>query len=164
MGAAKLNDQNALLSPEVINAFIDGVKKTIETFTSYNVSCGKPSIQKKIEGKADVSAILGMTSGQVKGSLILSFPKKTLFCILDKMLSATHTELNDEASDAVGELTNVVYGTAKNILNSKGWNFEMSIPTVIQGDFVVKQKTNITYLNIPFNVNGHEFNVDLSID
>ena len=47
------------------------------------------------------------------------------------MLGENPGEINDEITDLVGEITNMVTGGAKNILGKKGYDFEMATPVVV---------------------------------
>ncbi len=66
------------------------------------------------------------------------------------MLGEKHTQINAEVSDAVGEMTNMIYGSAKTTLNQLGYNFEMAIPTVISGDFKISHANKGRHVGYSF--------------
>ncbi|RYZ87573.1 MAG: chemotaxis protein CheX, partial [Proteobacteria bacterium] len=100
----------------------------------------------------------------LKGTLLISFSKGSIFHIMQNMLGEKHEELTDEVSDAVGELTNMIYGTAKTALNQMGYNFEMAIPSVIRGSFVVTKANKGATLVIPFELkDGTSFSVKITV-
>ena len=74
-----------------------------------------------------------MSSPQATGTLALSFSEPVILHIATNMLGEPFTEINDEIADLVGELTNMVTGGAKKLLESKGYDFDMATPTVIRG-------------------------------
>ena len=47
------------------------------------------------------------------------------------MLGETITELTSDVGDAVGELTNMISGSARADLDRQGYSFRMALPTVI---------------------------------
>lgn len=87
----------------------------------------------KIRSEVDISAILGMSSPALMGSLGIFFPEKTFLNIVSKMLGETFPELTQEISDAAGEMLNIIYGSARTKINESGHNFSPAIPNVIRG-------------------------------
>ena len=164
MGAEKLDQSNPLLDKRFINAFVEGVVKTVSMMANTEVSTGKPSVEKKFQSKGDVAGMVGMIFGQMKGTMSISFSSASIFLILENMLGEKHTDLDEDVTDAVGEMTNQIYGTAKTALNQMGYGFEMAIPSVITGSFVISKHHNGATLVIPFHLaNGSTFYVDITV-
>lgn len=164
MGAATQH-QNPLLDKNFLNAFVDGVIKTLSLMAATDVKPLAPRIETKFEAKGEVAGMVGMVAGDMKGTLTISYSKEAIFKILENMLGEKHQELTNDVTDAVGELTNQIYGTAKTTLNQMGYKFEMAIPTVIQGQFYISQFHSGTTLVIPFGIIGTEttFFVEVTI-
>ena len=161
MGAEKLQQANPLLDKRFINAFVEGVIKTVSLMAQLEVKPGKPALEPKFQAKGDVAGMAGMIFGPMKGTMSISFDKASIFGILESMLGEKHTEVTDEVADAVGEMTNQIYGTAKTALNQMGYAFEMAIPSVIKGSFTISKHHNGATLVIPFHLsNGSTFFVD----
>lgn len=135
MGEAPRQDGNIFFDKNLINTFIDSVIKTLGDMAQTKVTPGKPSIESKVIVKGEVAGIIGMVAGSSKGTLMICFTNKSAFKIIENMLGEIHTNLTPEVTDAVGELTNMIYGSAKTTLNKMGYSFEMAIPTVVSGDF-----------------------------
>ncbi len=153
-----------LLDKTFINAFIEGVIKTVSLMASTEVKTGKPSVEKDFQAKGDVAGMVGMVFGSMKGTMSVSFPKEAIFLILENMLGEKNTEVNASVTDAVGELTNQIYGSAKTTLNQMGYAFEMAIPSVITGSFTISKTHNGATLAIPFHLNnGTTFYVDITV-
>jgi chemotaxis protein CheX len=164
MGAEKVEKMNPLLDKRFVNAFIEGVIKTVSLMAQTEVTTGKPSVEAKFQSKGDVAGMVGMVFGPMKGTMSISFSKDSIFAILHSMLGETYTEINSEVADAVGEMTNQIYGTAKTTLNQMGYAFEMAIPSVIQGTFTISKNHNGATLVIPFHLsNGSTFHVDITV-
>ncbi|MCX7674312.1 MAG: chemotaxis protein CheX [Bdellovibrionaceae bacterium] len=144
--------QNPLLDKNFLNAFVDGVIKTMSLMASTVVKPQKPLIQNKFEPKGEIAGMVGMVAGPMKGTLTISYTRPAIFKILENMLGEKYTDLTTEVTDAVGELTNQIYGSAKTTLNQMGYQFEMAIPTVIQGQFHISQYHSGTTLVVPFLV------------
>tara|TARA_B110001454_G_C12723156_1_gene435774 strand:+ start:2497 stop:2991 length:495 start_codon:yes stop_codon:yes gene_type:complete len=156
--------QNPLLDKTLINSFIEGVSKTLETMASTKVTFGKPFVEQKFSARGEVAGVVGMVSNEYKATLTLSFPKPAILQILENMLGEKYSDITDEVFDAVGELTNMIYGSAKGTLNDLGYNFEMAIPTVIKGQFIMLQHSKSATLVIPFKLsNQTEFYIEISV-
>jgi chemotaxis protein CheX len=150
--AKKIEEGNPLFDKRLLQAFVDGVIKTLATIAQTEAKVGKPFIEPEFIEKSEIAGMVGMVAPPLKGTLLISFTKTSIFQIMENMLGENHTELSDEVSDAVGELTNMIYGSAKTALNQLGYNFEMAIPTVIRGDFKLSKTTQGATLVIPFNL------------
>lgn len=156
--------QNPLLDKTLINSFIEGVSKTLETMACTKVTYGKPFVEQKFSARGEVAGVVGMVSNEYKATLTLSFPKPAILHILENMLGEKYNDITDEVFDAVGELTNMIYGSAKGTLNDLGYNFEMAIPTVIKGQFIMLQHSKSATLVIPFKLtNQTEFYIEISV-
>ena len=67
------------------------------------------------------------------------------------MLGENPGKINEEVTDLVGEITNMVTGGAKNLLGQKGYEFEMATPMVVSGKgHTISHKANGTKIIMPF--------------
>jgi chemotaxis protein CheX len=164
MGAPKLNTANPLLDKELIQAFIDGVTETLSTMAMTKAQPQKPKIEKGTHNQAEISGLIGMVAGPLKGTMIIGFSGQAACSILEQMLGESYPEVNEEVADAVGELTNMIYGVAKKTLNEKGYNFEMAIPSVIRGKVDIVTASAAPSLVVPFLLeNGSSLFIKLTV-
>ncbi len=164
MAAPNINSTNPLVDKRLINAFIDGVIKTLSNMAQTTVVVQKPSVEKEFTAKGDVAGLIGMVAGSLKGNLTVSFDKLSILTIIENMIGEKHTEINKDVVDCVGEITNMIYGSAKTTLNELGYKFEMAIPTVIQGQFSISQKHSGATLVIPFDLpNKGRFYIEITV-
>lgn len=162
--AQKIENANPLLDKKLINAFVEGVVKTMSLMASTEVTVEKPSIEKQFTAKGEVAGMVGMVAGAMKGTMTISYSKESIFTIIENMLGEKHTQMSEAVSDCVGELANQIYGSAKTTLNQMGYAFEMAIPTVITGSFVISKAHNGATLVIPFQLkNGTKFFVEITV-
>lgn len=112
---------------------------------------------------SDITGFIPMSSPQAVGSLALSFSEKVILHIAENMLGEKFTAIDDEIADLVGELTNMVTGGAKALLEEKGFDFDMSTPTVIRG--MGQQISHVgktgSVIIIPFNTEVGDFYVEV---
>lgn len=163
MGALKVGKSSPLLDRDFVNAFVDGVKKALATTAHTLVTAEKPFVEENYQPQGDVAGVMGMINGDATGNLTISFSRPALLRMVNNMLHCQKTDLDQEVTDAVGEMTNQIYGTAKSTLNQMGYRFEMALPAVIMGQFSLAAKAAKTVV-IPFKMpDGEEFVVALSV-
>jgi chemotaxis protein CheX len=162
--AKKEESTNPLFDKRLLHAFVDGVIKTLATIAQTETKVGKPFIEPEFSDKGDIAGMVGMVAPPLKGTLLLSFSKDSILHIIENMLGEKHTGIDADVSDAVGELTNMIYGTAKTALNQMGYNFEMAIPSVIRGELLVSKSNKGATLVIPFELkNNSVFYVKITV-
>lgn len=164
MGEPKLETMNPLLDKRFVNAFIEGVIKTISTMANTTIKTGKPAVDKAFTSKGEIAGMVGMVAGPMKGTMSISFSQKGICQIVENMIGEKYEKISPEVKDAVGEITNQIYGAAKTSLNQMGYQFEMAIPSVIEGTITVSKYHNGATLVLPFNLdNGETFYVDITV-
>lgn len=162
--AKTVPEANPLFDKKLLQAFVDGVIKTLATIAQTEAKVGKPYIEPEIAEKGEIAGMVGMVAPPLKGTLLISFKKDAICQIMENMLGEKHAEINSEVADAVGELTNMIYGTAKTALNQMGYSFEMAIPSVIRGEFTLSKSTKGATLVIPFELkNSALFHVKITV-
>ena len=164
MGAEKIENTNPLLDKRLINAFVDGVIKTLSSMAQTTVETGKPFIENELSQRGSVAGLIGMVCGSMKGNLTISFEPQAAFTIINNMLGEMPASVDDSVADAVGELTNMIYGSAKTVLNQLGYAFQMAIPTVIRGDYKIVSYHKGASLVIPFKLpDDSKFYIEITI-
>jgi chemotaxis protein CheX len=97
---------------QYINPFIESTIYVLETVSSIKVGAGKPYLKKDAFAKGDVSSVIGLT-GDVNGSISITFQEICILYIVSKMFNENIMELNDDVKDAVEEISNMVSGQAR---------------------------------------------------
>ncbi|VAX19530.1 Chemotaxis protein CheX [hydrothermal vent metagenome] len=152
------------MKPEFINPFLNATINVISTMAMIQPKAGKPYLKKDKKASGDISGVIGLT-GAMKGAIVISFSAGAVCKIVGSMLGEEYNELNDDISDAVGELTNMISGDARRKLAELGHNFEAGIPTIIRGkEHVIESITKGPVIAIPFKVDDDEFVVEASFD
>lgn len=163
MSAAPIQ-QNPLFDKKLITAFVDGVTKTLSTMATTPTTPQKPFIEKTYVAKGEIAGMVGMVAPPLRGQLLISYSKDAILQIYENMIGEKREDIDQDIKDAVGELTNQIYGSAKTTLNQMGYKFEMAIPMVIHGNFTVYQENPGATLVIPFELsNKAVFFVEISV-
>lgn len=166
MTAVKKPEHRALayFDPTLLNAFVDGVKETVKTWAKMEVNVGQPTFERPFESKGDVAGMVGLVFGDLKAILTISFQKEGLLKILSNMFGEVYTEVNDDVAGAAGEFTNTIYGIAIEKLRGSKYDFNMTIPNVIVGNYRITNVHKGAAVIVPFTVEGSHFFVELTVE
>ena len=116
---------------ELINPFIKSTSNVLATMATMDIKEGE-ALECKDLPPADVTGIINMVSDRVEGVLAVSFTKPVIFELTKRLVGIEPTDIDEIVEDMVGDITNMVYGGAKTLLDEEGYNFDMAIPSVIQ--------------------------------
>ena len=149
---------------EYLNALVQTATSTFQTMLSLEAKVGQLSLKKEgIETKADITAVLGM-SGKVRGSIVLAFESKVASQYVKRFLGMDDDLSMDEICDGVGELCNIIGGSAKVELNKFGLDLSISIPNVVIGQGMkIASSTSYPSLCIPFDSELGSFTLEVCL-
>lgn len=137
---------------EFVNPFLASLLNVLKTMASLDLKPQKPRIKKDEVARGDVSGLIGMVGGQSKGSMSITFDEGLALEIMFKMLGEKPNYINEEVTDMVGEITNMVTGGAKRILAESGFDFEMATPIVVSGKgHTIRHQCEGAIIIMPFN-------------
>lgn len=144
-----------------INPFIEAVDTVFTTMLDV-----KPKRKglKVSDGKAKEAVITSLVgfSGQVSGVVVLRFPPPTALSLAGRMLGAELTEMNDEVTDAVAELANMVAGSAKAKFQHDP-PLELGLPTVVDGtSYQLRYPSKSVWLEVPFSSGAGDFTMEVT--
>jgi chemotaxis protein CheX len=145
---------------EHVNPFL---KATVETFSMMigtQVKPGKPSLSKGKGISYDISGVIGI-SGDVKGSVTMSFPEDAAINIVSAFLGEKIDTVDDDTLDAIGELANIVAGYAKKYLD---FDISISLPTVIAGKgLIIREPPDVFAFIVPFSCEFGNFDIGVGL-
>lgn len=133
---------------DYINPFISSLINTFETMLSCPLTRGPLYLRCNETKLHDVSGVIGL-SGHAQGTVVLSLEKEVAVQAAATLLMCEATDLNDEVVDAIGELTNMVAGSAKSKLEE--YQLSISLPSVVLGEgHLVRFPSDVTPICVPF--------------
>lgn len=150
---------------DFINPFLNATLHVLKV--QANVVAVPEKIYLKKSGDSlsgDISGFIGLVSDSFNGSVVISFPQQTFLKIMSEMLGETYTELTKDIIDGAGEITNMIFGQAKTVLNDKGYGIKIAIPSVISGkNHSLSAMTNGPIVVIPFDSPAGKFFVEICL-
>ena len=150
---------------EFIQPFIDATFEVMDTQVDLKVTCDGPTL-KKPEDIQDVQIIgtIALVSDVFTGNISLCFPEQSFLNIVSQMLGEEYTELDDEISDAVSEILNIIFGMAKAELNDQfGHTIQKAIPSVIVGSDIQVRQTESPGIALHFKSELGHFHMEIDM-
>ena len=146
---------------DYINPFISSLINTFETMLGCPLTRGQLYLKTPETHLHDVSGIIGL-SGQAQGTVVLSLDKSVALQATATMLMCETTEINSDVVDAVGELTNMVAGSAKAQLTE--YKLSISLPGVIKGvGHEVCFPSDVKPICVPFTCPWGELKIEVGL-
>ncbi|MFA5863111.1 MAG: chemotaxis protein CheX [Phycisphaerae bacterium] len=144
-----------------VNPFMGAIKNVFKTMLKLDVQFGKPYLKTVEQTSHDVSGIIGL-SGDVVGTVIVSFPRLSAVKIASTFAGTALGDTDEDFSDAIGELANMIAGNAKKDI--EGLNISITTPSVVVGaGHQVKCAKIIPHLAIPCSCPAGSFVVEVGI-
>lgn len=93
----------------LVNPFVEGALHILDTTAFVKVKPDTPFLKRDNKPQGDISGILEI-SGDLKGSAAISFSERCILGIVSAMFGEDMTQINEEITDAVGEISNMIAG------------------------------------------------------
>jgi chemotaxis protein CheX len=144
-----------------INPFIEAVDTVFTTMLDVRPTRKGLKVSDGRTKESVITSLVGF-SGQVSGVVVLRFPPKTALCLAGRMLGVELTDMNDEVTDAVAELANMVAGSAKAKFQHDP-PLELGLPTVVDGtSYQLRYPSKSVWLEVPFTSGAGDFTMEVT--
>ncbi|MEE4356155.1 MAG: chemotaxis protein CheX [Desulfococcaceae bacterium] len=145
----------------LIRPFINATLNVLKTMAFTEALASEPYMKNKETANGDVSGVIGMT-GDHNGSLSVSFPENIILAVVSNMFGEEMKVVDDEIRDAVGEITNMISGQARQELELVDVSLDAAIPTVISGkNHTIKHISSYPIVAVDFVVGEGEFSSEI---
>ena len=136
------------ISVDYINPFLTSAINVFRTMAACELTRGKPYLADGTQTTHEISGVIGL-SGKAIGTVVLSLGEPVALKVTAAMLGEEPPEMNSDVIDAIGELTNMIAGSAKAQLEHL--EMSVSLPSVIVGrNHRVAFPRDIQPIAIPF--------------
>lgn len=155
-----------MLDLNFVNPFILSAVEVLQIQCQLKVEGMKPFLKGREQTPpTPIAGVIGLTSDQFKGAISLKFEEKVYLKLMSNMLGDTYTEITNEIQDGAAELLNMVYGSAKTQLNSKGYSLQRALPTVVRGiDLQTSVSGSAPTIVIPLKSEFGFIFIEISVD
>jgi chemotaxis protein CheX len=151
---------------DVSDAIVAATMEVFTTMLSDDAHAGEAYAERNATGLADgVVSLIGLTGPWLGTGMVTC--SASLACKLSAtLLMAEPGEgqpaVDEEVLDAIAEITNMIIGNVKNMLESRVGELDLSIPTVVYGKNLTTRSMNDgEWIVVPFDCFGGRFEVKL---
>ncbi len=154
----RLDDQ---LSKEITQAVCNAMRMTFDV----EVSSGQTEVGSgMVSLVGDVSGVIGLVQDDLEGTMTICLTFETVRDILPRIVGNSISVTHEMTVDAVGEITNMIFGQIKTELNRRGYGLKLGIPSVVTGrGHFVSQFHRGQYMIVPFYLEGQLFQVHIAV-
>ncbi len=126
---------------------------------------GRPKRKQNDVAKGDVSGLIGMVGTETKGSFSITFDENLALIIMERMVGEKIDKIDPEVCDMVGEITNMIAGSAKNELADQGFDFGMATPIVVSGtNHTISHQVDGPKVILPFMCEDGSAHMEICFD
>jgi chemotaxis protein CheX len=149
------------VNAEHINPFIEAVHAVFRTMLNMNLERGRLYLKQGLQPSHEISGIIGLT-GAAKGTVLLGMGAQVALKATGILAGEHPSHIDAMVIDAVGELTNMVAGSAKAKLEQL--RLSVSLPSVIAGrNHSVSFPTGATPIGIGFESEYGPLSLEVSL-
>lgn len=143
----------------------NAVVQVLNTTFGVNVHLQQSLVGKgSVQFDGDMSGIVGIIQEKLEGTLTVCFPQATIKRLVPLLLGDGIEVTQDVAIDAVGEVTNMIFGQLKTELNGRGFRVRFSLPSVVKGSgSFISHLHEGGYMMLVFDLEGSRFQIHLAI-
>ena len=136
------------VSAEIINPFLSAAANVFQTMLDWELKRGQLYLSEHVHPEFEISGVIGLT-GMYSGTVSLSMGKEAAIEATEIMLGERPGGLDADVVDTVGELINMVAGSAKTQLEK--FSMSLGLPSVIIGvNHSIEFPRGVTPIGIPF--------------
>lgn len=143
-----------------INPFLVSIRNVFDTMLQIPFTIGKPSLKEDAVPRYDISGIIGL-SGSVTGCVVLNLSQELALQLASALMGEKITKMNEECSDAVGEISNMIAGGAKK--DFPGEDNSISVPSIVIGKHQVSYPKGLPVISIPCDTSAGRLAVEVAL-
>lgn len=138
-----------------INPFLQSCVTIFNTAAQTTLTVGKPAVASLTFTEYIFALQVGLT-GDLKGQILLVTTLEKAMSIASKMMMGMPvTELDDMASSALCELSNMIMGNTATLFSTQNIHIDITPPISLMGT-QIKIQSDVTALKIPLMEDGTE--------
>ncbi len=142
----------------------EATQEIFETMIMMEATAGELSPETAKTFHCTVSGMVGL-AGTFKGMLAIHTPNQVAMAITSNFLGMDVDEVNEDVTDAIGELANMLAGSIKLALSDKGRDITLSIPSTISGEeYTISCVAETDRVIVPFATEAGNFCVELQVE
>lgn len=156
------NDKIMIDKGTIVQYMFSAADETFATMLGLQIIPGKASTEKpeNVTDSERIVALIGF-AGSYNGTGMISCSPKLACKLSSIMLTSDLRVIDGEILDAIGELSNVIFGSVKTMLEQQVGQLGLSLPTVVYGRNFWTRSVGEQWIAVPIEVD--ECEIDLRI-
>jgi chemotaxis protein CheX len=150
-----------VLAQEISSAVCNAIRKTFDVEVvpgAFELGEGMVSLV------GDVSGVIAMVQDQLEGTMTLCLTQETVRDLLPQVVGSSIVITHEMAVDAVGEMTNMIFGQIKRDMGARGYSLKLGLPCVVTGKgHFVSQFHRGRHMIVPFHIRGQLLQVYIAL-
>ena len=156
--------QPIVATKDIENAIEFACKDVFSTMLRTELTVGQAQIKTIIEAPSSCVITLVGLAGQWSGTGSLTSSGEFACKMASRLLGAEYESVGEDVLDAVSEITNMVIGNVKTILEEKLGPMGLSTPTAIYGrNFQTRSAHSHDWVVVPFALGESHFSVQICL-
>ena len=149
---------------KVLHAILTSTQSVFSTMLGMDLTAEEPYENKGAANPTDgVVSLIGL-AGPWMGTGSMACSPKLACKVSGALLMTEYPAVDDEVLDAIAEVTNMVIGNVKTIIEEEVGLMGLSIPTVIFGkNFATKSVGSSSWTVVPFTYEGEQLIVQVCL-
>ncbi len=150
---------------EYINPFIEASQTVLKQIAAIDAKLGKVYIKNSPYKSEDLIIMVGLT-GKIRGQAIFSMSRKLGMAIASSMMMGMPvTEFDELSKSAISELANMILGNAATLLYNRGYNIDITPPSLLMGENLQITPNKMQTICIPLIINDTDkIELDISME
>lgn len=142
---------------------VEATQEIFESMLMLQVEAENPLPEKNSTYHCSVSGMIGL-AGLYQGMLAIHSPDDVARSITSNFLGMDVDEVNEDVTDAIGELANMIAGSVKLAFSESGKDITLSIPSAIHGsEYTLQCMADTHWMVIPFVLPEGKFLLELQL-
>jgi len=158
-------DFSFVLGDKLAQDITHAVTQTLGKTFAVEVKPGRYTVgEGSVQLNGDVSGIVGIIQEKLEGTMTACFSIESIRKLVPRLLSSEVEVTQEIAMDAVGELTNMIFGQMKTQMNERGHHVRFGLPTVVRGPgHFISHLHDGQYMIVPFEMENGTFQIHVAI-
>lgn len=144
-----------------INPFLTSARAVIDQMVKVPMTLERPFIRERADGQTMITAVIQL-SGAVAGTVAIGFTQPVAVALASGLAGTTLKSINSDCIDALGEIVNMIVGSAKKDFPANGLT-TISVPQLHLGPNKVKFPPGLPVIVIPCETPKGRFNIEVAL-
>lgn len=147
---------------EFISPFVEAALSVLGTILESPASKGEMTLETGLARRECFSVSFGLT-GDIEGTVLFDTKEETAIEIAGAMNGCRFESMEPLVLDSMAELVNMIIGNSVALLNEKGFNFNLTPPSILWGRDMKMLPINLETLKVPLHSVKGDMTISISM-